>query len=156
MNPYRQYPFLIAFIALACCGTALGRALPETIYSQVRDSRLDVTRAVNVQNIMLDTGMGELILEKGILYPATPVGDRSSEMVFVGKGRLVLTPPDEIEELKSLLLDVMPPARKLKPPRFTVTRRPLFSFNASSTLRRVARQSFWRRNAVSATSNRPP
>ena len=97
MNPYRQYPFLIAFIALACCGTALGRALPETIYSQVRDSRLDVTRAVNVQNIMLDTGMGELILEKGILYPATPVGDRSSEMVFVGKGRLVLTPPDEIE-----------------------------------------------------------
>jgi hypothetical protein len=41
--------------------------------------------------------MAELILEDGTLYPATPLGDRSSEMVFIGKGRLILDPPDEIE-----------------------------------------------------------
>ena len=84
-------------LALLFCGSALASTAPETIFSRLRDSQLDISEAVQVNNLRLDTGMAELILEKGTLYPATPLTDHSSEVVFIGRGRLILDPPDEIE-----------------------------------------------------------
>jgi hypothetical protein len=58
---------------------------------------LDAGRAVALKNVKLAAGLGMLQLSDGILFPATPVGGKVVEMVFVGKGRITLEAPDAIE-----------------------------------------------------------
>jgi hypothetical protein len=48
-------------------------------------------------NVKLAVGLGMLRLEEGVLIPASPVGGKTIEMVFLGKGRIEVEPPDAIE-----------------------------------------------------------
>lgn len=64
---------------------------------ELESSRLDAARAVTLRNVKLSAGLADLILENGVLIPATPVGGKTVEMVFLGKGRLTIDPPDAIE-----------------------------------------------------------
>jgi hypothetical protein len=74
-----------------------GEVDPVALQRELAASRLDLERAVTVKKVKLAAGLGTLHLDDGILVPATAVGGKTAEMVFVGSGRLELEPPDEIE-----------------------------------------------------------
>ena len=70
---------------------------PETLWQEIRATRLVSDRAVEVADLRLDVGMAELVIERGLFFPATAVGERVAEMVFLGRARLHLEPPDDVE-----------------------------------------------------------
>jgi len=70
---------------------------PETLRGEIDTTRLDTSRAVNVSGLKLQAGLIFLDIEQGLAFFATPVGGRVSEIVFQGRARLTLQPPDEIE-----------------------------------------------------------
>ncbi len=70
---------------------------PAALLDAVRASRLDPASAVRVENVELDTGLARFVMERGTVFPIAPVGQGALEIAFVGEGRMVLEPPDEIE-----------------------------------------------------------
>ncbi len=86
---------LTAFLA----ATALRAQAPDpaALQAAIAGARLDSARAVTLKNVKLGVGLGTLRLDDGVLIPATPVGGRTVEMVFLGKGRMEVEPPDAIE-----------------------------------------------------------
>lgn len=90
----RTLRFLASALVLVAAGAG---ADPGALLQEVRDSRLDPDRAVEVGKLSLQAGQAELKIVRGTFFPATPVGGRVVEMVFVGEARLVLEPPDDIE-----------------------------------------------------------
>src|SRR4051812_48695993 len=70
---------------------------PAALQAAVAGARLEPARAVTLKNVKLGVGLGTLRLEDGVLIPATPVGGKTIEMVFLGKGRLEVEPPDAVE-----------------------------------------------------------
>lgn len=84
----------LAFVLTQAAGAS---ADPAALLQTARDSRLDPDQAVEVGKLNLRAGQAELRIERGTFFPATPIGGRVVEMVFVGDARLVLEPPDDIE-----------------------------------------------------------
>src|ERR1700759_1660687 len=70
---------------------------PAALQAAIAGAKLDAARAVTLKNVKLGMGPGMLRLDDGVLIPATPVGGRTLEMVFLGKGRLEVEPPDAVE-----------------------------------------------------------
>ncbi|MEM7351374.1 MAG: hypothetical protein AAF657_11245, partial [Acidobacteriota bacterium] len=70
---------------------------PEALWAKIAATELQPERAVEVRKLNFDTGMAVFEIEEGVFFPATPIGERSVEMVFQGKARLVLEPPNEVE-----------------------------------------------------------
>ena len=71
--------------------------LTTSLLEAIRGESLDASGAVHLQGVALDAGPGRLVLEDGTLIPATEVGGAVEEMVFLGRGRLVVEPPDDVE-----------------------------------------------------------
>lgn len=65
--------------------------------AEIAACQLDTAKAVTVRGLALNTGMATLKVDTGTFFPASPVAGRVTEAVFLGKARLVLDPPDEIE-----------------------------------------------------------
>ena len=70
---------------------------PAALQAAIAGARLDPARAVTLKNVKLGVGLGTLSLDDGVLIPATAVGGKTIEMVFLGKGRIEVEPPDAIE-----------------------------------------------------------
>ncbi|MCP3956501.1 MAG: hypothetical protein GY719_01475 [bacterium] len=70
---------------------------PATLWQKVRSATLEPDRAVTVRSLKFNTGMADLEIREGTLFPAAPIGERTVEMVFIGSAKLTLEPPDEIE-----------------------------------------------------------
>ena len=70
---------------------------PAAIRRDLEASRLDPGRAVSLKNVKLNAGLAVLHLEEGTLVPMTPVGGKTVELLFFGKGKIRIEPPDEIE-----------------------------------------------------------
>lgn len=70
---------------------------PAALQAAIAGARLDPTRAVTLKGVKLAVGLGTLRLDDGVLIPTAPVGGRTVEMVFLGKGRMEVEPPDAIE-----------------------------------------------------------
>ena len=70
---------------------------PASLRREIEQARLDPARAVTVKGVKLNAGLANLLLEDGTLLPATPVGGKTVELVFLGKGRITLEPPDPVE-----------------------------------------------------------
>jgi hypothetical protein len=70
---------------------------PAALQAAIAGARLDPARAVTLKNVKLGVGLGKLSLDEGVLIPATAVGGKTIEMVFLGKGRIEVEPPDAIE-----------------------------------------------------------
>ena len=85
------------FLAWVLFGAPEVVADPTALLDEIRSSRLDAERAVAVRNLNLSAGMARFEIREGVLFPATTVGGRVVEMVFQGRARWVLEPPDEIE-----------------------------------------------------------
>lgn len=74
-------------------------ASPElkSLLDAIVEAKLEIDKAVTVGRLALSTGMAVLDVEKGTFFPATPHEGRVSEVVFLGKARLKLDPPNDIE-----------------------------------------------------------
>ncbi len=92
-------------LAALACGVCLAAgpvradadaADPEALLRQIRAARLDAANALDPSGLRLDTGFATLDLERGVLIPVR-AGTRTVEMVFVGRGRANLEPPDDVE-----------------------------------------------------------
>jgi hypothetical protein len=88
---------LVALTLLGAAAVPVRAQDPAALQKEVAALRLDPARAVTLKNVKLAAGSGFLLLDDGLLVPATPVGGKTAEMVFLGKGRLQLDPPDDIE-----------------------------------------------------------
>lgn len=77
---------------------AASPASPAKIVSEIAAAHLDPTRAVSLKRLKVNAGLGTLHLDDGVLIPASSVGGKTIEMVFLGSGRIDLDPPDAIEE----------------------------------------------------------
>src|SRR6478672_2962232 len=83
---------------LAAAGVLRAQAPePAVLQEAISGARLEPARAVRLMGVKLAVGLGTLWLEDGVLIPASPVGGKTIEMVFLGKGRLEVEPPDAIE-----------------------------------------------------------
>ncbi len=89
---------LLAAAAAAQPAAAPAAAGPEpaALLAEIRGARLDPAAAVRVSRARLAAGVGTLVLEDGVLIPAK-AGGRVVEMVFQGKGRITVEPPDAVE-----------------------------------------------------------
>ncbi len=89
---------ILALLALAWLTPPAFCDLSEAeLWEKIGSTRLEPDRAVHVDNLTISTGTASFRIEHGTLFPAVPVGERAVEMVFQGKARLVLDPPDDIE-----------------------------------------------------------
>jgi hypothetical protein len=69
---------------------------PAVLQREIAATRLDREQAVTLKNLRLGAGPASLTLT-GTLIPATPVGGRPAELVFIGDGRVEFAPADDIE-----------------------------------------------------------
>ncbi len=70
---------------------------PEMLLREIRSAVLEPDRALEAAGVLLNTGAARLELETGVLIPVRGGGSRAVEMVFVGRGRARLEPPDDVE-----------------------------------------------------------
>jgi hypothetical protein len=74
---------------------------PMALLAALRAAPLDPEAAVRVNGLRIDTGLAQLHVEEGVLIPVRPVagpaGGHPREIVFSGRARMVLEPPDAIE-----------------------------------------------------------
>ena len=94
----RRSLVLSCLLTLLAAGALRAQAPePAALQAAIAAARLEPARAVALKNVKLAVGLGTLRLDGGVLIPATPVGGKTVEMVFLGKGRLEIEPPDAIE-----------------------------------------------------------
>ncbi len=101
MTPRPRHHAFVLFGLLSLLASASPIGADEGLdarLAEIAAVRLDITKAVSVQGLSLNTGMAVLKVEKGTFFPASPVGGRVTEAVFLGSARLVLEPPDEVEK----------------------------------------------------------
>ncbi|HEX2224234.1 MAG TPA: M1 family aminopeptidase, partial [Thermoanaerobaculia bacterium] len=101
-------PFLCSALRRSLlCATFLLLAPPASlaegfdatvVLREIQSSRLDPARAVSLKGTRLAAGLATLVLEDGVLFPASPAGGKTREMVFLGRGRILLEPPDDVEK----------------------------------------------------------
>ncbi len=70
---------------------------PAALLAQIRSARLEPSWARDAAGVRLGTEQAIFDLEHGVLIPVRAGGGRVAELVFVGRGRARLEPPDEIE-----------------------------------------------------------
>ena len=69
----------------------------KAVIDQIRSTTLQPARAVVVDNLEIDMGPATLRLNHGLLIPAAPNGDRTTELVFLGDAHFEMSPPNAIE-----------------------------------------------------------
>jgi len=87
---------LLSFGWLQAAQTQAAAVDPAALHKDIEALKLD-GRAVSLKNVKLGAGLATLQFTEGILLPASPVGGKTIEMVFLGKGRITLEPPNPIE-----------------------------------------------------------
>ncbi|HXU47299.1 MAG TPA: M1 family aminopeptidase [Thermoanaerobaculia bacterium] len=92
----RLAPALAVLGWLAALPVAAAGPDPKALLADLDKLALRPEAAVVVPRTKLAAGLATLTLE-GKLIPAAPVGGHVTEMIFLGNGRIELTPPDEIE-----------------------------------------------------------
>lgn len=70
---------------------------PKVLQQEIAGLRLDFESAISLQKLNLNAGLANLHFDDGILVPTTKVGGKVIEMVYLGKGRVDVDPPDPVE-----------------------------------------------------------
>ena len=94
VNPGHLLAFLLALVASSAPDEA---ADFDSMLAEARSARLEPSRAVRVSDLQLDLGRGRIWFEDGVFIPATEVAGGTREVVFVGRARFSLEPPDAVE-----------------------------------------------------------
>jgi hypothetical protein len=86
-------------VAVSAFGGVEGNAAVDSATTIDAIRRIDAApqQAVRVDGFRLNTGLGELLLERGVLVPSTPVAGKPVEFAFIGRGRALLDPVEEVE-----------------------------------------------------------
>lgn len=95
--PLARRVFLLLGLSL---GSPLSASVPdiEATVAAIQTSALRADRAFEVREARIETGVGRLLLEQGLVFPAvSTAGDDVPELVFLGRGRFELTAPNDIE-----------------------------------------------------------
>ncbi len=89
----------LLFTVLVVAAGAPAAADPAALLKEIQAARLEPERAVRADGLSLNLGTGtaSFKIRRGVIFPATPVGGRAVEMVFLGEAALVLDPEDPIE-----------------------------------------------------------
>lgn len=94
------------FAAVAVLGAAVpawpqapaaGAADPAALLRAIGESRLDPGRAVSLKKVKLNVGLATLNFEDGVLIPAVAEELSPVELVFLGKGRIEMEAPNDVE-----------------------------------------------------------
>ncbi len=94
----RRVPALVVLAAVLTVGTVSAESVdPDRVARAIRGARAESDAAVRIENVRLDARLATVILERGVLTPATPVAGRPVELAFTGRGRIELDPPNRIE-----------------------------------------------------------
>src|SRR5258706_8742887 len=90
---------LLFFALLTLCFPALHAETVDraALSTAIAAAHLEPARAVSLKKLKVNAGLGPLRLDDGVLIPASGVGGKTIEMVFLGSGRIDLDPPDAIE-----------------------------------------------------------
>lgn len=96
------------FVVLGAWAGAGHAADPAELLATIRSGPARPELAVRVQGFRLGTGLGAVVLDDGVLVPAEPVAGRPVEWVFLGAGRAVMEPPDEVERAQMELFTGAP------------------------------------------------
>ncbi|HEV2843737.1 MAG TPA: M1 family aminopeptidase [Thermoanaerobaculia bacterium] len=97
MGRFRQSHLFVCLL-LAFGAAAHAQAPdPASLLKEIAGTRLEPSRALAMKEVKLAAGLATLHLEDGVLIPASPVGGKTVELVFLGKGRIELEAPDRIE-----------------------------------------------------------
>jgi len=79
-------------------GSSTQAADVDTVIQQIRGTRLDPARSVEIKGLKLVLGGGgSLEIRSGVLVPATSIGSVPAELVFLGDATIQVSAPDEIE-----------------------------------------------------------
>jgi tetratricopeptide (TPR) repeat protein len=78
-------------------GLVRASADPAALLDQIQASRLDGAGAVSVSRLTVESGLGALEIEQGTVFPASRVGEKAVELVFIGEAVVRLDAPDSIE-----------------------------------------------------------
>ncbi|MEM8997651.1 MAG: hypothetical protein AAGF23_22905, partial [Acidobacteriota bacterium] len=91
--------FTLAWAAPASPAESPGGDVTEAarVLEDLRAARLDLDGARPVRHLELDTGLADLHLEEGFLFPTRTPGGHVVEMVFIGAARLRFETDDVIE-----------------------------------------------------------
>jgi hypothetical protein len=87
----------IAVALLVASAAARSHADSAVVADEIRHAALNPNGSVRVDGFRLKAGPARVTLENGTLVPSSPVAGRPVEFVFLGRGRIELEPPDEIE-----------------------------------------------------------
>jgi len=98
----RFFSSLVLLLALSTSATpglaqAPGAPEPAAVVRAVAESRLDPKQAVSLKKVKLNAGLATLHLEDGVLVPSVAEGMGPIELVFLGKGRIEMEAPNEVE-----------------------------------------------------------
>lgn len=83
---------------LAASPTLAGPVDASALFGQLDKTALDPAAARVVENLEFASGPAHFRIVKGLLTPTTPVGDAPGEVIFVGEGRVVFDPADDVEK----------------------------------------------------------
>ena len=84
-------------LAALCVAGRAGAAEPAALLQAIHHPALAREAGVALHAREIALGPATLVVQDGALFAAEPVDGRTLELVFVGQGRFVLTPPDEVE-----------------------------------------------------------
>lgn len=103
MQPFATPRILASSLFVLLCLLTARSGIADTIdpaelTERLRQTALDVDSAVQVDHLVLDTGVARLTLEDGVVIPATGVDGVPVEMVFLGRGIVRMKAPNEVEE----------------------------------------------------------
>jgi tetratricopeptide (TPR) repeat protein len=88
---------LLGLLVLPSAAAWAAAGDPASLLAEISGARLETSRAVTLKEVKIGAGLATLHLEDGVLIPASPVGGQTVEMVFLGKGRIEMDPPDPVE-----------------------------------------------------------
>jgi peptidase M1-like protein len=105
----RRHRSLFPFLGLLLAAAALSAQTPASppspaapvdpaaLRRDIEAAHLEAARAVSLKSVKLAAGLATLRLDEGVLLPASRVGGKTVELVFLGRGRITLEPPDSVE-----------------------------------------------------------
>lgn len=76
---------------------ALATPSPAELLEGIRSSELEPAKAVELSGVRLAMGAATFDVAHGVMVPASSVGEHAVEMVFLGRARVLMEPPDAIE-----------------------------------------------------------
>jgi len=94
---FRARLLLFSLLALPVSSLRAETADPAVLTTEIAAAHLEPARAVSLKKLKVNAGLGTLRLDDGVLIPASGVGGKTIEMVFLGSGRIELDPPDAVE-----------------------------------------------------------